>query len=201
MFVSHDTVLGVGFPAARAGLAALAQGGWLREASGQAYADSLVGLARVGPFGELAGASKLVRVSLLEPIQREDSMVLPLRWEATGVMGRLFPVLDANLMLSPAGDGSTRLTFTGAYRPPLAAVGSGIDRMLLHRAASATVRSLVRTIADRIVAGPAADGAAGQAADGAAGQAADGAAGQAAASAREPADQGWLPAAPEATSG
>ncbi len=184
MFVSHETVLRVGFPMARAGLVALAHGGWLRDASGQAYADGLVGLARVGPFGDVIGASKLVRVSLLEPVPREDSVVLPLRWEATGVMGKLFPVLDANLTLTPAGDGSTRLAFTGAYRPPLAAVGSGIDRVMLHRAASATVRSLVRQIADTIVADVALGTVPGQQPG-----------------SRPPGEGTWLQAAPEATSG
>jgi hypothetical protein len=37
------------------------------------------------------GASKLVSVRLLEPVPRGEVMVLPLRWEATGVTGRLFP--------------------------------------------------------------------------------------------------------------
>ena len=184
MFVSHETVLRVSFPVARAGLAALAHGGWLRDASGHAYADGLVGLARVGPFGDVIGASKLVRVSLLEPIPREDSVVLPLRWEATGVMGKLFPVLDANVMLAPDGDGRTRLTFTGAYRPPLAAMGTGIDRVVLHRAASATVRSLVREISDTLVAGAAAEAVPGQQAG-----------------AQQPGEGGWMRPAPEATSG
>jgi len=152
MFVSHETVLDVGFPAACQGLLSLTQGGWLRDASGQAYAEGLSGLARVGPFGDVLGASKLVRVSLLEPVPRGNAMILPLRWEATGVMGRLFPVLDANLVLIPDGDSRTSLTFTGAYRPPMAALGSGIDRVVLRRAAAATVRSLMRELARTIVA-------------------------------------------------
>jgi hypothetical protein len=161
MFVSHETVLEVGFAEAAAGLAALAHGGWLRDASGQAYTDGLAGLARVGPFGDLVGASKLVEVRLLEPVPRDSTVVMPLRWEATGVMGRLFPVLDANLTLTREGDTRTRLTFTGAYRPPLAALGAGADRIVLRRAASATVRSLVRQLAGRIGAAgaaPPADG-------------------------------------------
>lgn len=153
MFVSHETVLPVSFPAARAGLAALTRGGWLRELSGRAYAEGLGGVARVGPFGDLLGVSKLVRVSLLEPVPRENTVVLPLRWEATGTMGRLFPVLDANLVLVPDGDASARLTFNGAYRPPLAALGAGIDRMVLHRVATATIRSLLRQVAETIMAG------------------------------------------------
>ena len=152
MFVGHETVLEADFEAARAGLAELAHGGWLRDASGRAYAEGLTGLARVGPFGDVLGASKLVRVSLLEPVPRDDTVVLPLRWEATGVTGRLFPVLDANLRLIPDGDGRTRLIFSGAYRPPLAALGSGIDRVVLRRAAAATVHSLMAALARMIVA-------------------------------------------------
>jgi hypothetical protein len=45
------------------------------------------------------GASKLVRVSLLEPVPRDDTVRQALRWEATGIMGGLFPVLDADLTL------------------------------------------------------------------------------------------------------
>ena len=155
MFVSHETVLEVSFPVACEGLAALAQGGWLRDVSGHAYAEGLVGLARVGPFGDALGTSKLVRVGLLEPVRRRNAIILPLRWEATGVMGRLFPVLDANLVLIADGSSRTSLTFTGAYRPPLAALGSGIDRVVLRRAAAATVRSLMRELARTIVAGDA----------------------------------------------
>ena len=65
-------------------------------------------------------------------------------------MGRLFPVLDANVILIPAGENASQLALAGAYRPPFAAVGQGLDRVLLHRAASATVRSLLRRMAETI---------------------------------------------------
>jgi hypothetical protein len=45
---------------------------------------------------------------------------------------------------------SRPLPLTGAYRPPFAAAGQGLDRVLLHRAASATVRSLLRRMAETI---------------------------------------------------
>jgi hypothetical protein len=67
-------------------------------------------------------------------------------------MGRLFPVLDANIILIPAGENASQLALAGAYRPPFAAAGEKLDRVLLHRAASATVRSLLRRIAETIVA-------------------------------------------------
>ena len=154
MFVGEEVVLEAGFPAARAGLLALTHGGWLSAASDDAYAEGLSGLIRVGPFGDLTGASKLVRVLLLEPAEHDESVMLTLRWEATGVMGRLFPVLDANISLTPAGEDISRLALTGAYRPPLAGVGVGLDRVLLHRSATATVRSLLRRIAESIVPAP-----------------------------------------------
>ena len=65
-------------------------------------------------------------------------------------MGSLFPVLDANIILIPAGENASLLALAGAYRPPFAAVGQGLDRVLLHRAASATVRSLLRRMAETI---------------------------------------------------
>ena len=152
MFIGDEITLGAAYPDARSGLLRLIHGGWLDDASGEAYTEGLVGLVRVGPFGQVLGASKLVRVLMLEPVEREASLTLSLRWEATGVMGRLFPVLDANIVLIPAGDNASQLALAGAYRPPLAAVGQGLDRVLLHRAASATVRSLLRRMAETITA-------------------------------------------------
>jgi hypothetical protein len=89
-------------------------------------------------------------VLLLEPVERDDNLTLSLRWEATGVMGRLFPVLDANIVLIPTAPNASQLALAGAYRPPFAALGEGLDRALLHRVASATVRSLLRRIAQTI---------------------------------------------------
>ena len=134
MFVGDEITLGAAYPDARSGLLRLTHGGWLSDASGDAYAEGLTGLVRVGPFGPALGASKLVRVLLLEPVEREGSLTLSLRWEAAGIMGRLFPVLDANVTLIPAGENASQLALAGAYRPPFAAAGQGLDRVLLHRA-------------------------------------------------------------------
>jgi hypothetical protein len=161
MFVSHQLVLGVSFRAAQARLENLTHGGWLSTASGGAYADGLAGLVRVGPFGDVPGASKLVKVSLLEPVPRDDVMVLSLRWEATGVTGGLFPVLDADLTVTPAGAGQTVMRLDGVYRPPLGGVGAGLDRVVLGRVATATIRSLLTRVADALTSpAPAAETAA-----------------------------------------
>lgn len=151
MFVSHRVVLDISFEQAQPRLHNLAFGGWLGSASGEAYSDGLAGLIRVGPFGGVLGASKLVKVSMLEPVQRADAVALPLRWEATGVTGKLFPVLDADLSLAPAGTGRTLMTVDGAYRPPLGAAGTTLDRIVLGHAADATVRSLLRRISSALV--------------------------------------------------
>jgi hypothetical protein len=150
MFVGHEIPLGVSYPEARAGLVRLTHGGWLSDASGGAFREGLAGLVKVGPLGDMPGASKLVRVLMLEPVERDGSLTLSLRWEATGAMGRLFPVLDANIILIPAGENQSQLALAGAYRPPFAAAGEGLDRVLLHRVASATARSLLRRIAETI---------------------------------------------------
>lgn len=150
MFADHEVLLNVSFPVAHARLAGLVRRGFLIDASDEAYADGLTGLMRVGPFGSSLGTSKLVRVHLLAPFRRGDSVVLALRWEATGITGRLFPVLDGDLVLTAAADDTTRLSLTGAYRPPLAGLGAGLDRLVLHRAASATVRSLLDRVADAL---------------------------------------------------
>jgi hypothetical protein len=150
MFVSYQLTLAVTFQSAHARLETLTHGRWLSAASGDAYADGLAGLNRVGLFGAGLGASKLVRVSLLEPVPREDVMILSLRWEATGVTGGLFPVLDADLTVTPADAGQTLMKVDGAYRAPWGAAGAALDRVLLGRAADATIRSLLTRIADAV---------------------------------------------------
>jgi hypothetical protein len=120
----------------------------LTPVSEGAYGDGLTGLARVGPLGEVQGVSKLVEVHVLDMVTRGESAVLALRWEATGPGGRLFPALDADIWLTPAGERSARLSLAGVYRPPLGALGAGLDRAVFHRVADATVRSLLARVAD-----------------------------------------------------
>ena|SRR5689334_22529942 len=159
MFTDHAVGLDMDYPVASARLLRLAHGDWLDGFSQDAYADGLVGEVRVGPFGSVLGASKLVRVRLLDPVPRDDMVLVPIRWEATGAMGRLFPVLDANLIVAASSQGRAELRITGSYRPPLDGLGEGLDRAVLHRVAGATLKSLLRRIAATLV-GPAA-GAAG----------------------------------------
>ena len=150
MFVHAELRVDVGFQAASARLATLAHDGWLTQASADAYDSGMTGLARVGPRGDVRGMSKLVRVYARDVAARDDKAVLTLRWEATGASGALFPALDADITLTPAGADRSLLTLDGAYRPPLAALGTSLDRAILHRVATPTARSLLSQIAESI---------------------------------------------------
>lgn len=107
MFVSHDMTLGVGFRSAQARLVNLVHGCGLHGASQAAYEAGLASVIRVGPFGEVPGASKLVHIRFLDPVYHAEAITVGLRWEATGLTGVLFPVLDADISLRPEGDQTT----------------------------------------------------------------------------------------------
>jgi hypothetical protein len=156
MFTDHVVGLDADYPVARARFLRLAHGDWLDGPSRDAYTDGLVGEVRVGPLGSVPGMSKLVRVSLLDPVPRDDMVLVPIRWEATGWMGRLFPVLDANLIVGTGDHGRTVLRITGVYRPPLDGLGQQLDQAVLHKVAEATLKSLLRRIA-AMLDGPVAD--------------------------------------------
>ena len=150
MFVAHELPVDTGLREAQARFANLLHGGWLAEASAAAYDGAVTGLLRVGPAG--FATAKLVRVSLLDPVYRDEVMTVGLRWEATGPAGSLFPVLDANISILPGqdeGDGkqTARLALTGSYRPPLGRLGAALDQVALHRVATATIRALLQDVA------------------------------------------------------
>jgi hypothetical protein len=120
---------------------------WLAASEGQAAAaDATAAGTRVLARAGFAGLSKTVEVDTLGPQLRGDVTVMPLRWSATGPFGDLFPTLDANLELSATGDGQTRVSLVGIYRPPLGPIGEILDKAVLHRAASVTIRRWLRTV-------------------------------------------------------
>ena len=149
MFVAEDLTIGTECRAAQARFENLLHGGWLAEMSEASCDEGITGLLRVGPAGSVAG--KLVRVRFLDPVYRDDAMTAGLRWEAVGATGALFPVLDANLSISPAGEQTARLALVGSYRPPLGRLGGGLDRAVIHRIAAATMRSMLRDVAEVLV--------------------------------------------------
>ena len=195
MFVSERALLPVSFATAQVRLADTIAAGTLLSVARLAYDEhgtAVAGhrptLVRVGPLPGLPGASRLVRVHFSDLTRRGETAVLALRWEATGPGGRLFPALDADITLAPAGDGAeagssghpgrrgdgrggrdqdgdgrgggggdgdgdgTTMTLDGAYRPPLGQVGAGLDRAVLHRAATATIRRFLALLGETIAA-------------------------------------------------
>ncbi len=151
MFVADEASVQVGFTVARERLASLADGDGLRRTSQDAYSSESTHMSRVA----VGGLSKLVRVQVRKLTWTEESAGFAIRWEATGPEGGLFPVLDADIRLAPAGERATLLTMAGSYRPPLGAVGAALDRTILRRVAAATIRRFLNQLADQI-GGPAA---------------------------------------------
>ena len=123
-------------------------GGGLTAVSEDAYEGALASLIRVGPFGDVPVVSKLVQVRSIGPVKREGVTTVWLRWEATGAANGLFPVLDADLLLTADGPGRSQVMLNGCYRPPFGRLGAGLDRALMHRVAAATIRALLRSVAD-----------------------------------------------------
>lgn len=150
MFAAQEVIAAVPFERAAGRLVHLVNRQALHQPSQAAYEDGLSAALRVGPFGGKWGLSKLVQVRMLEPTRRGATLTIPLRWEATGVAGDLFPVLDADLMLAAHGTGQARLALAGCYRPPLGQAGAALDRAVLHRLAQATFRSLLTSVAAAI---------------------------------------------------
>jgi hypothetical protein len=82
----------------------------LSGASREVYENGFARLIRVGPLGDIPGSSQAgPGSSYLDPVYRDGATTLRLRWEATGVTGGLFPVLDADISLTPAGEHTARL--------------------------------------------------------------------------------------------
>jgi hypothetical protein len=150
MFVGDQARLEAGFAAARARLASLAHGTWLFGASRDSYGEGITDLIRAGPPGAAPGLSRLAEVQFRGPAQRGGTAVLMLRWHAIDGGGSLFPVLDADITLSPDGQHATVLALAGAYRLPPGALSAELDRAIVHRAATAIIRSFVNRIADAI---------------------------------------------------
>jgi hypothetical protein len=155
MFVCDDRVLPVGFAVASARLGELAYGRLLDGVSERVYHGGVQYLLRVGPAGAVPGTSRLVRVQFSDRTYRDGETTVALRWQATGASGGLFPALDADIRLAAEGAHRTRVTLTGSYRPPLGALGAGLDRLVLHTVATATIATLLTRIAAALEGAPA----------------------------------------------
>jgi len=151
MFASHEVIAGVSYDEALRRLADLIHAAGLDTASQAAYRDGLTHAIRVGPA---ASVTRSVQVRFREVVIHDGSAVLTLRWEATGPGARMLPVLDADITICPANGNATTLRMVGVYRPPLGSLGARLDRIILSRVATATIRSFVTRVASDLTSLP-----------------------------------------------
>jgi hypothetical protein len=121
-----------------------------------AYDEGEELLSRVGPFGPVPGLSKAVSVHVGRARDRGEGFVVPLRWSATGPT-ELFPVMEADLEISPLGSHESQMRLSGSYDPPLGPVGRQLNRLLLHQLAEATVRALLSQLVAALLVEPVSD--------------------------------------------
>jgi hypothetical protein len=69
-----------------------------------------------------------------------------LEWEAA-TMPRLFPFMQAELLIYPLTATETQLDLNGNYEPPLGVLGSVMDTFVGHRIAEASVHQFIRDVA------------------------------------------------------
>jgi Rrf2 family protein len=123
-------------------------GAWLIPHLDAAREEGESIIVRIGP-GESNWLTKTVAVHLGEPVSSDNGLALPIRWEATGPTG-LFPRLTGTLRVGELDPERCELTLSGRYRPPLGRAGQALDDAILTRVARATVRSLLRRLAQAL---------------------------------------------------
>ena len=144
VFVSGHILMDVCLDSAMRQLERLAGDGVLLSASEYAYGTGITGLLEAA--GPAAGMSRLVGVRPGDLMETEGCARLWLRWEAIGSEGTLFPALDADLKLSPAGKNIAVLTLAGVYRLPDHA-GAGLDPSIVRCFAAVTIDSFIARLA------------------------------------------------------
>jgi hypothetical protein len=147
--VGDRVVLDVSFSAARARLRILAGGGVLLQASEVAYGEGITGVAAAA--SSAAGLSRLAAVHAGDLASADDCARIALRWEAIAASGMLFAALDADLMLTRAGERITVLALAGAFRQQPGRAGAELDRATVRRLAEAAIRSFMARLACALV--------------------------------------------------
>jgi hypothetical protein len=142
VFVGDHMLMDACLDSATRQLALFAGDGMLLSASEYAYGAGITDLAAAA--GLAVGMSRLVGVRAGDLIETEGCARLWLRWEAIGSDGTLFPALDADLTLSPAGEKTTVLTLAGVYRPP---ENAGLDAGIVRCIAAVTIGSFIARLA------------------------------------------------------
>lgn len=149
MFIGDHVLLNIGFAAARTRLGNLAGGGLLLGASEHAYAETITGLTDTA--GSVAGVSRLAGVRPGDITETGGQAQLSVHWEVTAGGGTLFPVLNADLTLTPAGETATVFALTGVFRPPPGLAGAGLDQEIMSWFAAAAIRVFLARLAAALV--------------------------------------------------
>jgi hypothetical protein len=116
---SPATALAVSFGTGRARLGFLARDGVLVRACHAAYSDGIAGLAQAA--GPAAGLSRLAAVGLADLADTDHCARMALRWEALAADGKVFPALEADVMLTRWG--TDHAAGRGRDLPPAARLG------------------------------------------------------------------------------
>jgi hypothetical protein len=146
LFIGDHVLLDVCFATARSRLGRLAGCGVLLRASEHAYGETITSLAGPG-----WAASQLAGVSPGDITEECGMAHLPVHWEATTGHGALFPALDADLTLTPAGDHTTVFALAGVFRPPPGMADSGLDHQIVCWFAAAAIRVFLARLAAALV--------------------------------------------------
>jgi hypothetical protein len=134
----------------------LSDASWFAPLASAAEKDGEDLYLRIGPSWASGRASRTVRVTLGQPHERGDALVIPLAWRSCE-LPTLFPSLDGDLELAPIDADRCRITLSASYFPPFGSLGGQLDRAVLHRVARSTARSFLARLAKILeegVAGP-----------------------------------------------
>ena len=82
------------------------------------------------------------REGIADPMSR-----LQLEWEAA-TRPRLFPLMQADLLIYPLTSTETQLDFQGIYEPPFGTLGKAMNAVIGHRIAEASVHRFVNDVAE-----------------------------------------------------
>jgi hypothetical protein len=94
--------------------------------------------------------SRLAGVQAGDVAETRDCARLLLRWDAIGPDGAVFPALDADLTLSPAGEKTTALALARVYRLPGQAEAE-LDPVIVGCYAAVTIRSFIARLASALM--------------------------------------------------
>ena len=116
-------------------------GGWLSTIAREAWEEQRQVVTRVGPGDPVLKRCVVVGVGPVHT-RANGSTTVGLHWEDCS-HPRLFPRLDADLVITPLPRDRARLEIMARYEPPLGAAGRAIDDALLHGLAESTVRAFL----------------------------------------------------------